>query len=160
LCVRFGHGDAAPCTEKPRSTRNRLAAYVEEFVNVRAQTERGAHTVVGARSQVPYERVASVAKMHIVSMIIGIMVLPARFTRLAPADTRTSAGPQTCDIVAASTTSVVSSITRSPTTINRAPSKGCDGLRERRDCASDKENKVNDCRGCDHIHSVHGNLFH
>lgn len=52
-----------------RALRNRAAPGIvwrvfEEFVNVRAQTQRGAHTVVGAQSQVPYERVASVAEMH------------------------------------------------------------------------------------------------
>ena len=36
----------------------------------------------------------------------------------------------------------------------------CDGLRGRRDRESGKETKGNDCRDCDHIHSVHGNLLH
>ncbi len=36
----------------------------------------------------------------------------------------------------------------------------CDRLRGRRDGESGKETKGNDCRDCDHIHSVHGNLLH
>ena len=57
-----------------------------------------------------------------VSITIGITVLPARLTRVAPAGTRTSAAPPTCAIFALSTTSVAFSITRPSPTINRAPS--------------------------------------
>src|SRR5262245_56766021 len=55
-------------------------------------------------------------------MIIGITVLPARLTRVAPAGTRMSAAGPTCAILAPSTTSVAFSITRPSPTINRAPS--------------------------------------
>ena len=56
------------------------------------------------------------------SISIGITVLPARLTRVAPAGTRTSAAPPACAILAPSTTSVAFSITRPSPTISRAPS--------------------------------------
>ena len=55
-------------------------------------------------------------------MIIGITVLPARFTRVAPAGTRTSAAAPAWAIFAPSTTNVALSITRPSPTMSRAPS--------------------------------------
>ena len=55
-------------------------------------------------------------------MIIGIRVLPERFTRAAPAGTRTSPAAPACAIFAPSTTSVAFSITRPSPTMRRAPS--------------------------------------
>jgi len=53
-------------------------------------------------------------------MIAGIAVLPARFTRVAPAGTLTPA--PACTIRAPSTTSVALSATRPSPTIRRTPS--------------------------------------
>src|ERR1700716_849614 len=56
-------------------------------------------------------------------MIIGITVLPARFTRVAPAGAWTSAARPACTILLPSTTSVPFSIgALSLPTISRAPS--------------------------------------
>ena len=57
-----------------------------------------------------------------VSTIIGITVLPARLTRVAPAGTRTSAAAPAWAIFVPSTTNVAFSITRPSPTISRAPS--------------------------------------
>ena len=59
-----------------------------------------------------------------VSMIAGITVLPARFTRVAPAGTRTSAALPTCTKRAPLTTNEAFSIGARPSpTMTRAPSK-------------------------------------
>ncbi len=93
-------------------------------------------------------------------MIIGITVLPARFTRVAPAGTRTSAAAPAWAIFAPSTTNVAFSITRPSPTISRAPSYAVTDRVGRRNRASGKETKGNDCRDCDHIKSAHGNLLY
>src|SRR5690242_7317626 len=50
-------------------------------------------------------------------------VLPARFTRFAPAGAFTSAARPTCEILPAFTTMVALSMTRPSPTMTRAPSK-------------------------------------
>ena len=93
------------------------------------------------------------------SIIIGITVLPARFTRVAPAGTRTSAGRADLgDLRAVHDQCRVLDHASVAHDQPRAFERG-DGLRGRRNRASGKETKGNDCRDCDHIHSVHGNLL-
>ncbi len=157
---RFGHRDPAPCTEKPRGTGNRLAAHIEEFVVVRAKTQRGAHAVVGAQSQVPYERVARRAEMdvrvdqHRHHGLAG--EIHARGARRHAHVGRLADLGDSCALHDQCRVLDHASVADDQP---RAFERG-DGLRGRRYRASGKETKGNDCCNCDHIHSVHGSLHH
>src|SRR5262249_24640175 len=63
-----------------------------------------------------------------VSISIGITVLPARLTRVAPSGTRTSAAGPACTMRAPSTTKVAVSIVLPSPTIMRAPSNAVTGV--------------------------------